>query len=88
MKYMILSAAAAVSLVGFVGQASAQTVVVSPPAYGYYTVNPREPGYPAYYNYDRNRDPNYYVRDADRLPTGTVRWWDQMERESRTGTGG
>ena len=34
---------------------------------------------------DRN-DNGYYVHDADKLPYGTSRWWDQMLREDRAGT--
>src|SRR5262249_14935354 len=43
------------------------------------------------YRYDRgsgNGDGDYYVHDADKMPVGTARWWDQMQRENRTGGGG
>ena len=29
--------------------------------------------------------PRYYEYDANRLPFGTSRWWEQMEREGRAG---
>jgi hypothetical protein len=35
-----------------------------------------------------NGDGDYYVHDADKLPIGTARWWDQMQREGRTGGSG
>ena len=38
--------------------------------------------------YRGNGDPNYYVHDADKLPYGTSRWWDQMMRENRAGNPG
>ena len=41
-----------------------------------------------YRNGNCNGDANYYVHDADKLPFGTARWWDQMQRENRTGGGG
>ena len=41
-----------------------------------------------YRNGNGNGDANYYVHDADKLPFGTARWWDQMQRENRTGGGG
>ena len=31
---------------------------------------------------------DYYVHDADKLPFGTSRWWDQMLRENRAGNPG
>jgi hypothetical protein len=31
---------------------------------------------------------DYYEHDADRLPYGTSRWWDQMLRENRAGNPG
>jgi len=39
---------------------------------------------------DRNRNgtgngnSDYYEHDADRLPFGTSRWWDEMMRENRS----
>jgi len=31
---------------------------------------------------------DYYVRDADKLPFGTSRWWEEMLRENRAGNPG
>ena len=31
---------------------------------------------------------DYYVRDADKLPYGTSRWWEEMLRENRAGNPG
>jgi hypothetical protein len=36
----------------------------------------------------RGVDRDYYVHDADKLPYGTARWWDQMLRENRAGNPG
>jgi hypothetical protein len=36
----------------------------------------------------RNGNGDYYVHDADKLPFGSARWWDQMQRENRTGGSG
>jgi hypothetical protein len=47
--------------------------------YGYRNGNGRSIG---------NGDADYYVHDADKLPIGTERWWDQMQRENRTGGAG
>ena len=33
----------------------------------------------------RYRPEPYYERDANRIPFGTSRWWEQMEREDRAG---
>jgi hypothetical protein len=44
-------------------------------------------GGPEAYQY-RNGDSTYYVHDADRLPFGSQRWWDQMLRENRLNPGG
>jgi hypothetical protein len=33
-------------------------------------------------------DTSYYEHDANKLPFGTMRWWDQMQRENRTVPGG
>ena len=41
-----------------------------------------------YRNRTGNGDVDYYVHDADKLPIGTARWWDQMQRENRTGGAG
>ena len=35
-----------------------------------------------------NGDADYYAHDADKLPFGTARWWDQMQRENRSGGAG
>jgi hypothetical protein len=36
----------------------------------------------------RNGNGDYYEHDANRLPYGTARWWDQMLRENRAGNSG
>ena len=33
-------------------------------------------------------DSGYYERDANKLPIGTTRWWDEMLRENRAGNPG
>ena len=40
------------------------------------------------YNYRGNGESNYYVHDADKLPYGSLRWWDEMVRENRAVPGG
>jgi hypothetical protein len=40
------------------------------------------------YGFRGNDDANYYVHDADKLPYGTSRWWDEMMRENRAGNPG
>ena len=40
------------------------------------------------YDYRGNGESNYYVHDADKLPYGSSRWWDQMMRENRAGNPG
>lgn len=42
-------------------------------------------GEPAYRYRD---DDGYYEHDADKLPYGSQRWWDQMLRENRAGNPG
>jgi len=36
----------------------------------------------------RQTGDDYYVRDADKLPIGTSRWWEEMLRENRAGNPG
>jgi hypothetical protein len=40
------------------------------------------------YGYRGNGDANYYEHDADKLPYGSSRWWDEMMRENRAGNPG
>jgi hypothetical protein len=37
---------------------------------------------------NRNRNGDYYEYDANKLPYGSQRWWDQMLRENRGGNPG
>jgi hypothetical protein len=36
----------------------------------------------------RRDNSDYYEHDANKLPHGTQRWWDQMLRENRAGNPG
>lgn len=33
----------------------------------------------------RYQDPGWYEHDANKLPFGSMRWWEQMRREDRLG---
>jgi len=37
---------------------------------------------------DQRQTSDYYVRDPDRLPYGTSRWWEEMQRANRAGNPG
>jgi len=43
---------------------------------------------PAYGYHNGNGNGDYYEHDADRLPFGSSRWWDEMMRENRAGNPG
>jgi len=37
---------------------------------------------------DSERNSGYFEHNADKLPFGSQRWWDQMLRENRAGNPG